>query len=78
MTEQNASYTWLKELLSLLTITVPPGRGQHHALTLREDGELLLTLIQGGVFKSVIIQDGDFSETAYDLAHEIYDFIHDY
>lgn len=68
-------YKYIKSFLDHLHKIIPAGENQHHAITLRDDGFLSLTLFSGDVYKSIILQPDDFNESPLELAKQVKIFV---
>ena len=68
-------YKYIKEFLDHVHNLIPAGKNQHHAITLRDDGFLSLTLFIGDVYQSVILQPDDFNESPLELAEQVKIFV---
>ena len=60
----------IKRLLQLLTESIPPNENQRHNITLGDDC-LVLTLMHGEAYQSVILEDADLKKSPTELADEI-------
>lgn len=61
----------VRNLLIAVTALIPAGEGQHHNITLDDSNQLVLTLVRDRLFIPVILEEGDLTRPANEVAAEI-------
>lgn len=71
-----------KRFLELLSILVKPGEGQHHNLTIDNEGDFVLSMMCGEQYVHFILSDprldiieSDLESAARDIADETLDYL---
>ena len=60
-----------KLVLEMLTEKYPPGKGQHHSVTLADsDNPLTITLFMGDVYQSIELEEYDLDITPAEVVRE--------
>ena len=65
----------VRDFLQIITVKIPPESGQHHGVTLCDDGtDLILTLMVAGKWYSLRLDEADLNLDASCLADKVLDF----